>query len=165
MTIAPIRKTVQVKAPPAGAFALFVGHIGRWWPAGIGIGAAPRVELVIEPGQGGRWFERSADGMETQWGRVIDWAPPKRLLLAWQIGEGWRFDPALETELELLFEPHQGGTRVTLEHRHLERLGAEAARIAERLAGGWPGIVEGFAAYGDTAHGDTARPEGEADRA
>ena len=30
-----------------------------------------------------------------------------------------------------------GGTRVTLEHRDLERYGADAAKHAEMLRGGW----------------------------
>jgi uncharacterized protein YndB with AHSA1/START domain len=155
MTIAPIRKTVQVKAAPSAAFALFTGHIGRWWPGEKAIGAAPHVDIVIEPEAGGRWFETSADGVETQWGRVMEWDPPHRLLLAWQIGDGWRFDPAVETELELTFEACEGGTRVSLEHRHLERLGPDAARIAQSLGGGWPGVVEGFAAWSDAAYVDT----------
>ena len=150
MTIAPILKTVQLKITPERAFEMFTRHIGRWWPAGMTIGAAPAVDIVIEPQTGGRWFERDASGAETQWGRVMDWSPPHRLLLAWQIGEGWKFDPDLETELELAFHPQDGGCKVTMEHRHLERLGAGAASMAQMLGGGWPGIIDGYAAFAET---------------
>ena len=147
MTIAPIRKTVSVAAPPERVFALFTGHMGAWWPKGMTIGASPAVEVLIEPHAGGRWFERSEDKAETNWGRVLDWDPPRRLLLAWQIDATWAFDPSLETELELTFTPEAGGTRVDMEHRNLERFGDSAAKMAEMLGGGWPGIMDGFAAY------------------
>jgi hypothetical protein len=38
---------------------------------------------------------------------------------------------------------------VRVEHRNLERFGAEAEAIAKTLGGGWPTIVEGFAAFTD----------------
>jgi hypothetical protein len=36
-----------------------------------------------------------------------------------------------------------------LEHRNLERFGVDAERHAERLRGGWPTMVGGFARYAD----------------
>jgi uncharacterized protein YndB with AHSA1/START domain len=146
--IAPIVQTIEVKVPPARAFAAFTGRMGDWWQGGT-IGKAPQVAIEMEPRPGGRWFERDAGGVETDWGRVLAWEPPSRLLLAWQIDAQWRYDPDLRTELELRFEPVAGGTRVTLEHRGLERLGSDAARIAGLLATGWPGQLAGFAALAE----------------
>src|SRR5512133_3312089 len=46
------------------------------------------------------------------------------------------------------FAPHdEGGTLVTLEHRNLERFGADAAGHAEKLRGGWPTHLREFADY------------------
>ena len=64
MTIAPIVRSVQVKAAPARAFDLFTSHIEHWWPKGRTIGKAPHVALVLEPWAGGQWFERDANGNE-----------------------------------------------------------------------------------------------------
>jgi uncharacterized protein YndB with AHSA1/START domain len=154
--IAPIVRSVQVKAPPPRAFELFTAHIGKWW--GKGIGKNPHVDVIIEPRVGGRWFERDAQGNETQWGKVLAWQPPSRLLLAWQINCEWGFDPKLLTEVELTFAPGaDGGTLVTLEHRNLERFGADAARHAGRLNGGWPTKLAALAAYADT--GVTTAPD------
>lgn len=151
MSIAPISRSIPVKAPPARAFDLFATRIAAWWPKGVGIGKHPHVAVVIEPRVGGRWFERDADGVETQWGKVLAWEPPSRLLLAWQISTEWRFDPDLLTEVELTFAPAAGGgTIVTLEHRHLERFGVDAARHAEKLDGGWPKHLEQFARYANS---------------
>lgn len=144
MTIAPIRHSVIVAVPPPRAFAAFTGDIGRWWPRGRTIGAAPHVAIVIEPHAGGRWFERDAEGRETDWGCVLDWAPPRRLLLGWQLDARFHHDPALTTEVELNFAPHGTGTQVTLEHRDLHRFGEDAAEVAGKLNGGWPTMLGHF---------------------
>ena len=149
MTIAPIVRSVIVKAPPERAFEMFVVGMGEWWPSGRTVGQKPHAEIVVERRPGGRWFERSDDGVETDWGRVLEVSPPGRLLLAWQLDASFRYDPALITEVELTFEPLAGGTRVTLEHRNLERLGDSAARFAEQLRGGWPRFLDFYAGYLD----------------
>ena len=151
MSIAPIVCTVEVKPAPPRAFALFTSGMEHWWPRGRTIGKAPHASIVVEPRTGGRWFERDADGNETDWGRVLAWQPPARLLLGWQINSRWMFDPEFTTEVELTFAPLVGGgTRVTLEHRDLERFGADADAHAERLRGGWPGHLGDFGRYADT---------------
>jgi uncharacterized protein YndB with AHSA1/START domain len=151
MSIAPIVRTVQVKAAPPRAFDLFVNHMAQWWPKGRTIGKAPHEVVVVEPRVGGQWFERDASGTETHWGKVLTWEPPHRVVLAWQINSQWAYDPNLITEVELTFVPAQGGgTLVTLEHRNLERFGTDAAAHAETLRNGWPGFVTGFAEYANT---------------
>lgn len=150
MSIAPIVRTVQVKVPPARAFAIFTDHFADWWPKGGTIGQKPHVAVILEPRPGGRWFERDADGAETEWGQVLAWEPPGRLLLGWQIDSQWAYDPSFITEVEMTFAPSPGGgTIVTLEHRDLERFGADAAKHAERLGGGWPTHLANFATYAD----------------
>jgi len=150
MSIAPIVRTVQVKAAPARAFDLFTTHMAQWWPKGKTIGKNPHAAIIVEPRAGGRWLERDAEGNETQWGKVLAWEPPSRLLLAWQLTCDWGYDPQLVTEVELTFAPADGGgTRVTLEHRNLERFGTDAVRHAERLGGGWPVRLAEFASYAD----------------
>jgi hypothetical protein len=145
--IAPVVRRVTVPVAPDRAFALFAGRIGAWWPKGKHIGANPAVDVVLEPGVGGRWFERDAEGVATQWGRVLAWEPPTqhaggRLLLAWQITADWTFDPEFETEVEVRFAAADGGTEVRLEHRCLERYGAAAERMAGMLGGGWPLMLD-----------------------
>lgn len=149
MTIAPIVQSVTVAVPPARAFELFTSRMGAWWRVGRTVGAKPHVAIVIEPQPGGRWFERDADGGETDWGRVIAWEPPGRVLLAWHLDATFTFDPDLATEVEIGFEPAGEGTLVTLTHRHLERFGNSAERVASQLSGGWPTIMQNFATYAE----------------
>ena len=143
ITPAPVRRSVTVKVSPERAFQAFVGNIGRWWPRSHAIGGKPLVDAVLEPRAGGRWYEVSDDGSTCDWGKVLACEPPRRLLLAWQIGADWVYDPALVTEVEVLFIAEGEGTRVELEHRNLERFGAAAPAVAEQIGsdGGWPMIL------------------------
>lgn len=147
MSVAPINHAVQVKIAPAQAFDLFTTRMGNWWPKGKTVGKKPHVAIVIEPLAGGRWAERDEDGVETQWGKVLVWEPPTRLLLAWQLNSAFVFDPNLLTEVELTFSESAGGTLVTLEHRNLERFGDAAERLAGVLAGGWSPRLDQFAVF------------------
>jgi uncharacterized protein YndB with AHSA1/START domain len=140
--------SVWVPNEPAAAFALFTERMSDWWPIEHSIGSAPRVAVVLEPHEGGRWYERGADGSECQWGQVARWAPPGLLVLLWQIGASWKFDPEMRTEVEISFtEDPSGGTTVALRHRHLERYGeqAEVMRAAFDSRDGWPGMLARFA--------------------
>lgn len=145
---APIRRSVQVTASPAKAFEVFTAGMTRWWIRSHSINASPQKEVVVEPHVGGRWFERGEDGSECQWGRVLAWEPPSRLVLAWQVDGQWRFDPGLVTEVEIRFVPDGAGTRVELEHRNIDRFGdrADQARAAFEAPEGWGGLLARFAA-------------------
>jgi len=147
MSIAPIVCKVMVNAPPNRAFEIFTGQMAKWWPSGRTVGDKPHVAIVIEPTSGGRWFETDADGTETNWGKVLKWEPPSRVVLGWQLNGNFEYDASLITELELTFTPAEGDkTLVVLEHRDLERFGADAEKIAGRLGGGWPTFLSLFAA-------------------
>ena len=144
---APIRKSLSVAASPEKAFKVFTEGFDRWWPKSHTIGKAPLARAVIEPREGGRWYGVDENGHEDDWGEVLAWAPPARLLLAWRINAQWTYDPALLTEIEVRFTATaDGGTQVEFEHRHLERMGdgAEQARAMMESPGGWGGILEGF---------------------
>ena len=145
MSVAPIIHRVTVAAAPARAFELFLDRMGAWWPKGRAVGALPHVAIVVEPRVGGRWFERDAEGTETRWGTVLEWQPPYRVLLGWQLNSRFEFDPDLVTEVEVTFVAMPaGGTEVTLEHRGLERFGADAEKLAGQLGSGWPRLVAEF---------------------
>ena len=148
MSIAPVKCSVDVKASSARAFELFAHNMGAWWPRGKTPGGSPHAALGHRAAKDGRWFERDADGHETQWGKVLAWEPPRRLLLGWQLDHKFRFDADLLMEVEVLFEELAGGgTRVSLEHRNLERLGAEAEAFAGKVRSGWPERMGNFAQY------------------
>lgn len=142
-----VRQSLVVAAPPERAFRVFTAEMTRWWPLGTHtIGKVAAAEAVVEPRVGGRWFERGVDGTECDWGRVLAWDPPSRLVLAWQITADWQFAASLETEVEVRFTAVDGGTRVDLEHRKLGAYGPRAEEMVGvfRSPGGWPGLLERF---------------------
>lgn len=144
-----VRQTVTVEAPLERAFAVFTEGLDSWWPlATHAIGAQPAVAVVVEPRPGGRWYERAADGSECDWGRVLAWEPPHRLVLAWEVSADWQHDPGLVTEVEVRFHAeHADRTRVELEHRGLEAYADRAGDMRDTFdsPGGWPGLLERFA--------------------
>jgi uncharacterized protein YndB with AHSA1/START domain len=147
ITPAPVRKSLIVKADPHKAFAAFTRRMGNWWPRSHHIGTGTLADVVLEPRAGGRWFERDEDGSECEWGRVLAWEPPGRVVLAWQLGSDWKYDPTLVTEIEVTFTAVSANeTQVLLEHRNLERFGDAASAVREAIdsPGGWAGILAAF---------------------
>jgi uncharacterized protein YndB with AHSA1/START domain len=147
--VEPVVKTIRVQATPARAFEVFTTRMSRWWPPGYSISPTktPLAEVVLEPRAGGRWYERGTDGSECDWGRVLVWEPPARIVLAWQITAAWQFDPTLLTEVEVRFEAHEPGTtEIKLEHRRLERMGETAAGMRAVIDSdtGWSGLLKRY---------------------
>ncbi len=143
-TITPLRYELTVPISAADAFRLFTEGFNSWW-IGHHIGKADLAEAVIEPRAGGRWYERGVDGTECDWGAVLAFEPPGRVLLTWQLNAKWEYDPdpAHASEVEVLFIEDSGQTRVTFEHRHIERLGEGTERLAGEISSGegWPKIL------------------------
>ena len=151
---APVRKSIVVKADAAHAFEVFTARISNWWPRSHSVGASPQTSVVMEPRSGGRWYEIGQDGSQCNWGKVLAWEPPSRVLLAWQINSDWKYQEDLITEVEVKFTPIAGGeTRVELEHRNIERFGdkAETMRSAIDSEGGWSAIVKLYAEAAERA--------------
>ena len=148
--IPPLHGAITVDVPVEWAFHVFTASFGSWWPAQYHIGRADMADAVLEPHVGGRWYERGVDGSECQWGRVLVWQPPHRLVVTWQIDGEWRFDPdpAHASEVEVRFTADgPDRTGVTLEHRFIERLpGGRAIRDGIGQGGGWGSILARFAA-------------------
>ena len=146
-----IRKTVLVDFTPEEAFDLFTARIASWWPVRThSYGGDDVKDVVLEAGVGGRLYEVTAEG-EQDWGNVLAWEPPTRLLLEWQIGE------ARGTEVEVTFAPVPRGTRVVLEHRGLDRLPPAAAESVSRHS--WKRLAEWFERYLEAPRAQPATPD------
>ena len=141
--IEPIRLAFDVDAPPAHAFDVWTARIGQWWPADHTVTADPGLTVVLEPRPGGRIFERTAAGDEHEWGEVTVWEPPSRLVYLWHL----RRDRADATEVEIRFLEREGlGTRVEIEHRGWEALGAAGVDWRDRNQGGWATLLPHYVA-------------------
>lgn len=149
-----VRKRTIVNAPQAFVFDFFTRGQNEWWPRAHHIGGREPFTAVLEGRVGGRWYERADDGTECNWGSVLIWEPPARLVLTWDIGADWTYDAGLGTELELKFIA-EGSERtwVELEHRKLERYGdkAEMMRALFEDEGAWQGSLRAFAQAAEAA--------------
>ena len=142
--------TVHVPGVPERAFAAFTAEFGRWWPPEYTWSQDTLEEIGIDTREGGLCFERGPHGFHCDWGRVLAWEPPSRLVLAWQIGptRAPEPDPAKASEVEVRFEADGDGTRVSLSHTGFERHGdgAEGYAAAMDSPQGWDYILGRFAA-------------------
>src|SRR5262249_26429594 len=134
--------TVEVAADLPTAFEIFTEAIGRWWRPGpmTRKSAAGGVGMSIGPRDGGRGSEvqDGAAGEGFEHGRVLVWEPGARLVLHYE-DRGHDIDG---TEVEVRFEPVDGGTRVTLEHRGWEKVAADlAAQKRRSKRWGWANIL------------------------
>ena len=146
-----VRSSIVVDAPIERAFSVFTDEISTWWPPTHHILPAELAGMVFEPREGGYVYDRGIDGSECQWGRVLAYEPPTRILFTWDISPRWQIetDPTRSSEVEIRFIAEaERRTRVELEHRHIERHGDGWQGLADGLRGdqGWPLYLERFAA-------------------
>jgi len=101
--------------PRSGIERQIIGNIGplasAWWsPENNGSGM-PGSQIAFEPRVGGRVYERTAQGIELEWGEVTVWQPPRRLCYRWHI----RADRSDATDVEIIFhELPDASTRVPI---------------------------------------------------
>lgn len=141
--IEPIRLSFDVPRPAAYAFTIWTRDIGRWWPQDHTTTGEPDLTVRLEPRVGGRIFERTVDGREVDWGQILVWEPPARFVYSWHLRRS-REDA---TEVEIRFvatAPEE--TRIEIEHRGWERLGADGPSWRERNHGGWTTLLPHYLA-------------------
>lgn len=145
--IASVRHEVIVNAPIERAFRVFTDGFGRWWPKNHTIASFPVDRSIIEPWVGGRCFDRGADGSECDWGQVLAWEPPARLVLAWQVDGTWSYEPEVDnaSRVTVSFAALGGQTRITLVHDEFERHLKAGPDLADGVRDGWGTALHLFA--------------------
>jgi hypothetical protein len=140
--IEPLRLSSPLACSAEHAFATWSARFGSWWPRSHTVSGDPVADVVLEPRVGGRIYERLADGTTIDWGEITRWDPPKGLAYLWHI----RRDRADATDVELTFVPvDDRSSRLDVEHRGWERLGATGPAWRDANAQGWGGLVPSFA--------------------
>lgn len=140
---------MTVPAPAERAFAIFTEGLASWWPAEYTWSQDVLATIAIEPGEEGRCFERGPHHFECDWGRVLAWEPPRRLVFTWQISPRRepQPNPLKASEIEIRFEPEgPSATRVEFEHRFFDRHGEGWAeyRAALESPQGWSYILDRY---------------------
>jgi len=138
----PIERAVLVSWDQETAFQRFTVRLGSWWPVRThSIGGNRLQKVVFEPGVGGRIYEEHQDGRRFQWGRVLDWDPPRRVKFTWHPSR----DPSTAQEVEVTFAPEGTGTRLLLVAAGWEKWGPKAARARKGYSVGWAYVLNVWA--------------------
>ncbi len=137
----PVRQSTIVRSDVDHTFEAFVRTISAWWPVEpLSIGKGRVRGVTVDERLGGRVYETWDDGTTMDWGEVLVWEPPRRLVYLWHL----RFDRSDATEVEVTFTPLGDGTEVAIVHSGWERLGAAAEERRERNRRGWSGVIEPY---------------------
>jgi uncharacterized protein YndB with AHSA1/START domain len=137
LVIEVVRKTVTVDCTVEEAFRVFTADALSWWPVESHSIHQDVSEIIFEPHVGGEVYEVSRSGDRGHWATVMQWDPPNRLVLAWNILRA-EDEP---TEVEVRFLDEGSGTRVELEHRGWERLAEGGAEKRADYDTGWDFVL------------------------
>ena len=131
----------MVACPREHAFATWTARTSAWWPPEHTISHELGAVIVFEPRTGGRIFERTAAGVELEWGEITEWDPPRRLRYLWHIAA----ERDRATDVEIVFHELPGpSTRVEIEHAGWDRMGAEGRAWRDANHGGWDGVTPAY---------------------
>jgi uncharacterized protein YndB with AHSA1/START domain len=133
----PIRIHFEVACSPEHAFDVWANRTALWWPRSHSVSGAPGLHVVFESRPGGRIFERTPDGTEHDWGEILAWEPPRRLVYLWHLNS----ERSRATEVDISFAGGAGATTVTIVHRGWERLGDDGPAWRQRNRQGWSGVL------------------------
>ncbi len=126
-----VRVTVMVDVSADDAFLVFTEETDEWYGHTAGTHGG-RDKLRFD-GSGRRvWSTKHGSEAESLVGPITVWEPPHRLV----------FVDQRETEVDVQFESVGERTRVTLEHRGLDRLSPDDARSVVQY--GWRRMVYQF---------------------
>lgn len=141
-SLPPIEKSISVSWSPEAAFQRFVHEFGSWWPkSALSIGGERITRIVFEPRVDGLIYEQHNDGRCFQWGRVLEYEPPHRVVLSWHPTK----DESSAQRVELLFRPEGTGTHVSLTSSNWERWGKDAKGARRGYDMGWDFVLHRWA--------------------
>jgi uncharacterized protein YndB with AHSA1/START domain len=136
--VAPVIRSVNVPLSPETAFRLFTENIHHWWPLVThSVYGDEAQRCTLEGWVGGRFYETHQDGREAEWGRVLIWEPPQRLVFSFYPGRA----PDRATDVEIIFDGEGKATRLTLTHSGWERLDSGLQAYRDRYNTGWTFVL------------------------
>lgn len=138
---------VTVAVEPDAAFSAFTAGLGTWWPRAYSWGPDALDRHELEPREGGRITEFHVDGYQLDWGRVIEWNPPSRLVLHWAIAPDRTPCPDTPSRVTVQFLADGDSTRVVVVHDLFEAHGEAGLGYAQAMGAdeGWPHVLEQYA--------------------
>lgn len=139
MTTEPLELSFTVGCSDEEAFDTFAVRTSLWWPHQHSFSGQDGITVTFEPFPGGRIYERTPGGAEHDWGEVVAWERPRRLVYLWHLAT----DRSDATEVEVTFTDDASGqgTLVAITHRGWDRLGDRGAAWRAQNHDGWSGVL------------------------
>jgi hypothetical protein len=137
-----ILKTIVVRCGVETAFRTWTEQVNAWWPKGHSRSGDPGTTVRLECQMGGRLYERTPEGVEHEWGKVIAWNPPSHFAYHWYLGSGVE----QPTRVDVNFVSQDGGTRVEVSHRGSEFIGELWSRNNARYDAAWEQVLPAYSA-------------------
>jgi uncharacterized protein YndB with AHSA1/START domain len=133
--------------------------MGSWWPLethsiAVDQELGQKAESIsVDTREGGRIEEMLEDGSTLDWGHIVAWEPPRRVVIAWKPNDL----PTPPTEVDVRFSPQGDATLVEVEHRGWDRLGDASDEIRPLYAseGGWTMVLERYRVASESEAGLT----------
>jgi len=137
-------KSIIVERDIEAAFRVWTEQIHLWWPAGHSRSGDPKTQVLMEGKVGGRFYERTSNGDEYEWGAVDVWEPPHFLAFRWYLGSSQE----LPTRVDVQFVPlSENRTRIELAHRGPELIGERWWAIMGIFHTAWDSVLSKFAMF------------------
>lgn len=118
--MATVSEKVSIDADARTVFIAYTERMSEWWPwrgkyryTFAPEGVEPD-KMIMESGEGGRFYERFADGTEHQIGSVTVWRPYEEVTYTWEVAE-WD----LPSVVTVRFVDEGDRTTVVVEHSDL----------------------------------------------
>jgi uncharacterized protein YndB with AHSA1/START domain len=139
-----VTRSIVIQRDIQGAFRIWTEQIHAWWPAGHSLSGDPQTTVLIEGRVGGRFYERTSQGIEYEWGRILVWEPPNALAYTWYLGSGQE----LPTRVDVRFSDlGQGGTRIDIEHRGPELIGELWWANKAQYGAAWEKVLPAYGSF------------------
>ena len=139
-----VTKSIIVEVERERAFRLWTEQVRLWWPAGHSLSGDPHTEVFIEGKVGGRFYERTSNGVEYEWGQVVVWEPPSGLTYTWYLGSSQE----LPTRVEVQFIPlSETATRIEIEHRGPDLIGGLWWQRQTGFRAAWDSVLSRFGVF------------------
>ena len=138
-----LKMSFEVACSAEHAFRTWTAEIGTWWPSDHTVTGEADLRIVIQGRVGGRIYERTADGVEHDWGEVTVWGPPRNWAICGTCAKTARM---LLRSTSALSPWAPTRTRVQIEHSGWERLGAVGEERRAKNLVGWETLLPHFRA-------------------
>lgn len=144
-----VNRNFDVSASAKEAFETFVNHFSSWWPKEYTWSQDALTSIGITPKQNGLCYEKGPYNFRCDWGRVIEFEPPNKIIFTWQISPE-RVpvpDPEKASIVEIKFdEKNAWNTVISFVHRDFSRHGKSGGHYREVMdsAQGWSYILHQY---------------------